>query len=92
MADFTFSNLTSAVSGFSTTQSVANTNTDFIPTVHSGTSRSQSTSTNPQNHSMSDMADGAGGSHSVDGGFMTGRRPHEGLLYQKMQFVQMNHL
>jgi len=83
MADFTFSNLTSVASGFSSTQLIANTNTDFIPTVHTGTSRSQSTSTNPQNHLISDMADGASGSHSVDGGFLTGRRPHEGLLYPR---------
>ena len=83
MADFTFSNLTSVASGFSTTQLIANTNTDVIPTVYSGTSRSQSTATNPQNHLMSDMADGAGGSHSAEGGFLTGRRPHEGLLYPR---------
>ena len=83
MADFTFSNLTSVVSGFSTTQLIGNTNTNVIPTVHSGTSRAQSTATNPLNHLMSDMADGAGGSHSVEGGFLTGRRPHEGLLYPR---------
>ncbi len=83
MADFTFSNLTSVVSGFSTTQLIANTNTDVIPTVHSGTSRAQSTATNPLNHSMSAMANGATGDHSVEGGFLTGRRPHEGLLYPR---------
>ena len=83
MADFTFSNLTSAVSGFSTTESVANTNTDVISPTFSGTSRSQSTVSNPQNHLMSDMARGAGGSHSVEGGLMTGRRPHQGLLYPR---------
>ena len=83
MADFTFSNLTSVVSGFSTTESVATTNTDVISPVYSGSSRSQSTSTNPLNHSISDMSNGAGGSHSVEGGFLTGRRPHEGLLYPR---------
>lgn len=83
MADFTFSNLTSVVSGFSTTQSIANTNTDVIPAVYSGISRAQSTATNPLNHSMSDMASGAGGSHSVESGFLRGRRPHEGLLYPR---------
>jgi hypothetical protein len=83
MADFTFSNLTSVASGFSTTQLIANTNTDVIPTVHSGTSRSQSTAKNAVNHLISDMAGGAGGSHSADGGFLTGRRPHEGLLYPR---------
>lgn len=83
MANFTFSNLTSVVSGFSTTQSIANTNTDFIPTTHSGSSRSQSTTTNPSNHLIANLSDGAGGSHSVEHGFLRGRRPHEGLLYPR---------
>ena len=83
MADFTFSNLTSSVSVSLTTELIANTNTGFISPTYSGTSRSQSTATNPINHLMSDMAGGAGGSHSADGGFLTGRRPHEGLLYPR---------
>ena len=83
MADFNFSNLTSVVSGFSSTQLIANTNTDVIPTTHSGTSRSQSTATNPLNHSFSAMVDGAGGSHSAERGFLRGRRPHKGLQYPR---------
>ena len=83
MENFSFSNLTSVVSGFSTIQLVANTNTDVISTVHSGTSRSQSTATNPLNHLMSDMSNGATGDHSVDSGFLRGRRPHKGLQYPR---------
>jgi|TARA_B100001094_G_scaffold175538_1_gene169667 hypothetical protein len=83
MANFTFSNLASVVSGFTTTQLIANTNTDVIPAVYSGTSRSQSTATNPQNHLISNMSDGATGDHSVNGAFLRGRRPHKGLQYPR---------
>ena len=83
MADFTFSNLTSVVSGFSSVQLIANTNTDVIPTTHSGSSRSQSTATNPLNHLMSAMVDGATGDHSAERGFLRGRRPHKGLQYPR---------
>ena len=83
MENFNFSNLTSVVSGFSTTQLIANTNTDVIPTVFSGTSRAQSTATNPLNHLISDLADGATGDHSAERGFLQGRRPHKGLQYPR---------
>lgn len=83
MADFTFSNLTSVVSGFSTVQLIANTNTDVIPAVYSGTSRSQSTATNPLNHLITNLSDGATGDHSAERGFLRGRRPHKGLQYPR---------
>ena len=83
MANFTFSNLTSVVSAFSTTQLIANTNTDVIPTVFSGTSRSQSTATNPINHLITNLSDGAGGSHSAEHGLLRGRRTHRGLQYPR---------
>ncbi|MAD23987.1 MAG: hypothetical protein CMO44_07430 [Verrucomicrobiales bacterium] len=83
MADFNFSNLSSVVSGFTTTQLIANTNTDVISPIHSGSPRSQSTATNPQNHLISNMADGATGDHSVEHGFLRGRRPHKGLQYPR---------
>tara|TARA_B100000902_G_scaffold16678_1_gene20033 strand:- start:130 stop:396 length:267 start_codon:yes stop_codon:yes gene_type:complete len=83
MANFTFSNLTSVVSGFPTTELIANTNTDVISPVHSGSSRSQSTATNPKNHLISDIANGVTGDHSSRRGFLLGRRPHLGLLFPR---------
>jgi len=83
MANFTFSNLASVVSGFTTTQLIANTNTDVIPAVYSGTSRSQSTVTNPSNYLISHLSNGATGDHSTKRGFLLGRRPHKGLQYPR---------
>ena len=70
-------------SGSLTTELIANTNTGTISAVFSGSSRAQSTATNPLNHLIANISSGAGGSHSADGGFLTGRRPHEGLLYPR---------
>jgi hypothetical protein len=83
MADFNFSNLTSVVSGFSSVQLIANTNTDVISPTHTGSSRSQSTATNPQNHLITNLSDGAAGDHSAERGFLQGRRPHRGLQYPR---------
>ncbi len=83
MADFTFSNLTSSVSASLTTQLIANTNTDTISAVFSGTSRSQSTATNPSYDLITNISNGATGDHSTKRGFLLGRRPHKGLQYPR---------
>ena len=71
------------VSGFSTVQLIANTNTDVISPTHSGSSRSQSTATNPLTHLITNLSDGATGDHSAERGFLRGRRPHRGLQYPR---------
>tara|TARA_B100001094_G_scaffold133411_1_gene129262 strand:+ start:1964 stop:2230 length:267 start_codon:yes stop_codon:yes gene_type:complete len=83
MANFTFSNLTSSVSVSLTTELIANTNTGFISPTYSGTSRSQSTVTNPSNYLISHLSNGATGDHSTKRGFLLGRRPHKGLQYPR---------
>jgi len=83
MADFTFSNLSSAVSGFTSTSLVANTNTSFIAPLFSGDARTTGSAPPGTNYQVNLLGYGATGDYSSDKGFLTGRRPHDGLLYPR---------
>ena len=72
-----------AASGFNTNQLVGTTNTNYVNVTYSSITRATGTAKAPSSFNIEELDEGASGDHSVERGFLQGRRPHRGLQFPR---------